>query len=134
MLSANASELSCKAAAAKSLTAKSGSLALANVPELMLLAEVVSVVADAAKPLTAPLAIAISTLLAAVRRPSASTVNVATESASPYVAAVTVVAVSSVGPTEAAVILISPELKVIPEPPLKCALASVVHGLAIVWP
>jgi hypothetical protein len=57
----------------------------------MLLASVVSVVAELAKPLTAELAIAISTLLAAVKRPSASTVNVATLSASPYVPAVTVV-------------------------------------------
>ena len=69
--------------AAKSLTAKSGNLALASVPELMLLALVVSVVAEAAKPLTAELAIAISTLLAAVICPCALTVNEATLSASP---------------------------------------------------
>ena len=49
----------------------------------MLLALVVSVVAEAAKPLTSPDAIAILVLLAAVIRPSASTVIVATLSAAP---------------------------------------------------
>ena len=64
--SLNDSEPVCIAASPKSLTAKSGSLALANVPEPILLAFVVSVVAELAKPLTAPLAIAISVEPAAV--------------------------------------------------------------------
>ena len=71
----NDSPLVCIAEPPKSLTAKSGNLALANVPEPMLLAFVVSVVADVANPLTAELAIAISTLLAAVICPCALTVN-----------------------------------------------------------
>ena len=73
---ANDSPLVCTADPPKSLTAKSGNLALANVPELMLPASVVSVVAELASPLTCPLDIAIAVSLADVKRPSASTVNI----------------------------------------------------------
>ena len=127
-LSLNDSEPVCIAAPPKSLTAKSGNLALANVPELILLALVVSVVAEAAKPLTAPLAIAMSTLAAFVIRPSASTVICATESASPYTPPVTAVAANCVAPILPAVTLISPELTVMPVPPEICALTSEALG------
>jgi len=60
----------------------------------MLLAFVVSVVAELAKPLTCPDVIAISMFAAFVIRPSASTVICETLSASPYTPAVTVVAVN----------------------------------------
>ena len=63
--SLNDSELVIIADPPKSDTAKSGNLALASVPEAMLLALVVSVVAEVASPLTAPLLIAILTLAAA---------------------------------------------------------------------
>ena len=84
--------------------------------------------AELASPLTAPAPMAISMLLAPVIRPSASTVNCATESASAYVPADTVVAASCVAPILPAVTLISPELKVILVPPLKCALVSPALG------
>ena len=53
-------------------------LAFGRVPEVILLAFVVSVVAEVAKPDTAPEAIAIATLAALVILPDASTTNVGT--------------------------------------------------------
>jgi hypothetical protein len=60
-----------------------GRRARASVPDEMLLAFVVSVVADAARPDTAAAAIAMVVEPAAVSRPSAPTVNVATLDADP---------------------------------------------------
>lgn len=60
-----------------------GRRAAASVPELILVALVVSVVALAAKPLTADDAIAMPVDPAAVSRPVPSTVNVATVDADP---------------------------------------------------
>lgn len=65
------------------MTAVDGSLAAASVPLEMLLALVVSVVALAASPETAEEAIAMAVEPAAVSRPAASTVNVATDDAAP---------------------------------------------------
>lgn len=65
------------------LVVAAGSLAAARVPDEMLLALVVSVVALAARPDTAVDAIAIVLELAAVKRPAASTVKVATDDADP---------------------------------------------------
>ena len=57
--------------------------ATASVPDVILLAFVVSVVAEAAKPETAPEAMAMAVLDAAVSCPCALTVNVATDEAEP---------------------------------------------------
>jgi hypothetical protein len=65
------------------VTVVAGSRAAASVPEEILLALVVSVVALAANPETAEEAIAIVADPAAVSRPAASTVNVPTNEADP---------------------------------------------------
>jgi hypothetical protein len=65
------------------VTVVAGSLAAGSVPEPILLALVVSVVALAASPETADEAIAMAVEAAAVSRPAASTVNVATDDAAP---------------------------------------------------
>jgi hypothetical protein len=65
------------------LVVAAGSLAAARVPVEMLLAFVASVVALAASPETADEAIAIAVEAAAVSRPAASTVKVATDDAAP---------------------------------------------------
>jgi hypothetical protein len=65
------------------LAVANGRRATGRVPELMLVATVVSVVALAANPDTAEEAMATAVDPAAVRRPAASTVNVATDVADP---------------------------------------------------
>ena len=66
-----------------------GKRAAGSVPEVMFVALVVSVVAEAASPLTAPLAIAMLVLLAEVTRPVASTLMTGTAEAEPYDAGAT---------------------------------------------
>ena len=74
---------------------------LGNVPDVMFVALVVSVVAEAANPDTAPEAIAIEVLTTEVSWPCAFTVKTGTCEAEPYVAAVTLVlAMLNVVPTK----------------------------------